>query len=258
MGAAMGAVVLSAPSSGWAMAVVDAGTHELLGQILSELQTQTKILQQQQAKLEEIKEVNSQILSAICPASTVTMVGNTGFDSDQFNVSATPLQLMSPDMAQLGYTVPSPTDVQGLQSAIRNALGVAADFKSAVDNPDPARLGRMSLELVKRIQKSRAEAQADAVRKSLAYSTYSLNQGQAAKSRETTLDQGRRSAGCLREDVTALHETAIEQLRRMNHLIALMANDSAVNALDEVRKLPVKAPPPQAGDDVQGQGSDGQ
>ena len=241
----VGAAIVGVPATAYAgMAVTDATAISVLQQILAEMKAQTQVMEQQASSLEEIKALDEEILKAICPSSTVTMVGANQFDGDGFNIAATPLSLIGQDAAELGYTVPSPNDVKGLQRAMRNMLGVAAEFEDLADNPNPERVGRMGLELVKHVQRSRAKAQADAVRKSLAYSAYSLNEGQSAKTREDTLDQGRRSAGCLREDVTASHETLLELLQRMNHLITLQANASAVDAMGEVRKMPVKAVPP--------------
>lgn len=243
----VGAVVVAAPAIGRALTVADPGTHQLLNSILAELKAQTQLLEQQRTTLEEIRQLDAEILAAICPSSRVTMVGNTAFDGDGFNIAATPLQLIDDDVSRLGYTIPSPNDVQGLQRMVQRVMGVAADLREVAEDPAGARARQMSVRLVKIVQQTREQAHVDAVRKALAFSAYSLNEGQGAKARETTLDQGRRSAGCLREDVTASHETNLELLRRVNHLITLDANASALQAIGEVRGLPVVAVPPEGG-----------
>lgn len=245
------------------LATNDAQANQTLLLILQELQTQTAIMNTQSTTLEEIKELNEDILDAICGRSnTIRQAVTTAFDPDATNVQTLAFSVFDGDLPT-GVSTPTPGDLKSMLKTAKQMYGTARqiynraqgainqvesiqrriDQGGGVTLNDIRRAGRVLRTVQSEAMRQRNFVHSNAIQNSLTFSTYSLQEMPTAKGREVSMVQRRTAAKCLREDVAALNETMIELLKRINHLTMLIANGNAVKASKELIGLPVFAGP---------------
>lgn len=244
---ALAACVLSAPATAQ-VAVSDAGATAILQTILGELQTQTGIMNEQSTTLDEIKELNEDILDAICGKSTLGTRIASLTDTDYQNAGSVALQLVSDELPE-GIPTPQLSDIGSIESSIRKLYGMARQAQTVADrarrtidqvrNADSDTAVRIGRAVLAEARRQRANVHMEAVEGALSFSAYSLSDSVSAKGREVSLDQARGAADCLREDIKALNRTNIELTRRLNHLIMLKANDVSAQATYQLQGLPL-------------------
>lgn len=255
----VGLFVVSGDGAKAQLATNDAQANQTLLLILQELQTQTAILNTNKTTLEEIKELNDDILQAICGrSSTITQAVTSVFDSDATNVQSMAFSVFDGDLP-VGVSTPTPGDLKSLLKTSKQMYGTARRLYnsaqgalSQIENVQRRidQGGGVTVNDVRAASRVLRRVQADAMRQrqfvhqnsiqsSLAFSTYSLQEMPTAKGREVSMTQRRRSAKCLREDIAALNETNTELLKRINHLTMLVANQNSVSASRELIGLPV-------------------
>lgn len=243
------------------LATNDAQANQTLLLILQELQTQTALMNTQSTTLEEIKQLNENILDAICGRSnTVRQAVTTAFDPDATNVQALAFSVFDGDLPT-GVATPTPGDLKSMLKTAKQMYGTARqlynraqgainqvesiqrriDQGGGVTLNDIRRAGRVLRTVQSEAMRQRNFVHSNAIQNSLTFSNYSLQEMPTAKGREVSMAQRRTAAKCLREDVAALNETTTELLKRINHLTMLIANENAVNASKELIGLPVFA-----------------
>ena len=250
------------------LAVVDAQANSSLQLILAELVKLNAAAVEQSLALAEISFSNSAILAAICGRTPIGRAAASALvENDDINIASTPINLFLDGIVPKGFDLPAVTDIQGLQKGVQDVMGLGHDalqiaqeaqrkvdqarrlqrgLRQLADDPAgaaKAQGGRIAVEVLRRIRKARDVAWTESITKTLAFSSYSLAEGGAAKTREGSLDLARRQADCLREDMAALNRTNLELLGRINHLIALQASEASVMSATAARSAPIWANP---------------
>jgi len=241
----MAGVLVSSGAARAQLAVNDAAANATLSTISSTLSAILSELQKHTALLTTIDTSNSAILAAICGRSVIGSAATGLLPSDQQNILATPAKLFGNDVLPKGFQLPSIGDVGDLQRGVRQVMGLGQDVQRAaqrakdlVENPGLAverAKEAVSAQVLRRVRLARQQAWTEAVNKTVSFSAYSLGEGGAAKSRESSLDVARRNADCLREDVNANNRTMLEVLHRLNHMNTLMANSQLLHATESMQ-----------------------
>jgi uncharacterized protein GlcG (DUF336 family) len=242
----IGVFGVSSPAT--AIPVEDAGTHALLAQMLAEMKTQTALMEEQSTTLNEIKDLNEDILDAICGKSTLGNRIASLTDTDYQNAGSVALGLVSDELPE-GIPTPQLSDIASIETTIRKLYGMARQAQHTanrakrtvdqVSNADLNTVARVGRAVLAEARRQRMNVHVDAVEGALSFSAYSLSDGTSAKGREVALDQARGAADCLREDIKALNRTNIELTRRINHLIMLQASDVSARATEQLQALPL-------------------
>lgn len=231
------------------LAVNDAAANATLSSILAELQTQTTIMNEQTDRLNEIKALNEDILDAVCGKSTIGTRVAAALDTDLTNASVLPLSLLQTGLPE-GFDTPSTADVQSIQRSASDLFGLARRAYAFAEQAqrigtsgnvgtEVRRLERLGRAVMINSRLFRENALVESVEGAYSFGTYSLANMGTAKGRETSMNQVRTSADCLREDVNALNRSMLEVLSRMNHLISLQANATALDAAWMLQGLPI-------------------
>jgi len=233
------------PNKAFALAVECAGCVAAINQTTSAVETGNAKLETIQSTLTTIQNHLNQIRLAVGPASTVASSGNLAQGLDFLNFSA-----LQPSVDVLKLDKGTKIDfgnLGGLRSKLNNALAIYNDAKSLKDiarNGNPLQ----TAEAIRRVTQRRDGLYRNALEQMVSGSVYSLSQGQAAKNKELSLDQGLRGSLNLQTKVKALGDTQAEILSRLNHLIALMASRNMLDGSNQLNGLPRdtsgETPPP--------------
>ena len=94
---------------------------------------------------------------------------------------------------------------------------------------------------LKKLVLRKKKAIAEHTGKSHAYAMYALNNMPQAKAKESILANTRTASPSLREDTKALNQAVVELIKRTNHFITIVANDTARKTAEGMLKLPTAA-----------------